>query len=46
MTLPSLTDSHDEVRDALRQGRPVLALSSTPFAHSLPAPVSPEPANL
>jgi pseudouridylate synthase len=44
MTLPSTPELHADVQAALREGRPVVALSSTPFAHSLPAPVNVETA--
>ena len=35
---------HDEVREALSAGRPVVALESTLFAHGLPAPTGEETA--
>src|SRR5262249_14438116 len=44
MTLPSTPELHADVQAALREGRPVVAVSSTPFAHSLPAPVNVETA--
>src|SRR5262249_40294185 len=37
-------DVRPEVAEALRQGRPVVALSSSPIAHSLPWPINLETA--
>src|SRR5437899_3630524 len=44
MALPSAFEVPADVQTALRERRPVVAVSSTPFAHSLPAPVNLETA--
>jgi pseudouridine-5'-phosphate glycosidase len=44
MTPVSPLELHADVQAALRDRRPVVLLSTTPFAHSLPAPVNTETA--
>src|SRR5690242_12632292 len=44
MTLLSPLDVRPEVAAALREGRPVVALASSPIAHTLPWPINLEAA--
>jgi pseudouridine-5'-phosphate glycosidase len=44
MTVPSVIDVRPEVAEALRAGRPVVALESTLIAHGLPRPLNLETA--